>query len=498
MVSPVASHPDGTSAGAAIKLSDYLSCDAVGLAELIHSRQVTAEEVNACALLQYERVNPRINAVVEFFPDHIAPSHLRQFERTPFAGVPFLRKDAGPQQQGRKSECGSRLGAGLVAEESSGLQRRYDAAGLNTVGRSASPEFAFNVSTESVLNGVTRNPWDLRLSTGGSSGGAAAAVAAGIVAVAHANDGGGSIRIPAACCGVVGLKPTRGRVSCAPDFSEALSGMSCEHVVSRSVRDCARVLDLTRATGHGELYHVPEPARPYFDLASDEPAPLNVAFMTDAWFGARTSPEIAHQVAKVAQACAQLGHRLVDDALSLGVAPDTFIEMNTRIWCANLAAWINLVSAAADRRVGAETLESVTLQCHKLGHTLTALELLEAHAVRDQVTRAVAPFFQTIDVLLTPTLPTLPWPLGLFDGNAPNVTAREWSERLFHASPFTPIFNMSGLPAMSLPLAVSTTGMPIGIQLVAAHGREDRLLQLAGQLERALPWKDRLPPLASA
>jgi amidase len=409
-----------------------------------------------------------------------------------------LRKDAGPLERGKKSECGSRLARGFEATDSSGLQRRYEAAGLNTVGRSAAPEFAFNVSTESVLFGATRNPWNHSLSAGGSSGGAAAAVAAGIVPVAHANDGGGSIRIPAACCGVVGLKPSRGRVSCAPDFSEALSGLSCEHVVSRSVRDSARVLDLTSTAGYGELYRVPSPAMPFVGCVDKEPGQLKIGFMTDAWFGARTDCEVAAAARLAAKTCSELGHIVLDESLRLGVAAETFLEMNTRIWCANLAVWMDAVGAAARRRIGPDTLEAVTLQCYQFGRSLSAMELLEAHAVRDKVTRTAASYFQKFDVLLTPTLPTLPWPLGVFDANAANVTALEWSERLFSASPFTPIFNMSGQPAISLPLATSSTGLPIGMQLVADHGREDLLFQLSGQLERLIAWNHRLPSMAAA
>lgn len=454
--------------------------------------------MSACAYRQYRRVNDAINAVVEFFPERIEAAYLQQYEGSPMAGVPFLRKDAGPLERGKKSECSSRLARDFKPVESSGLQRRYEAAGLNTVGRSAAPEFAFNISTESVLHGTTRNPWDLRLSAGGSSGGAAAAVAAGIVPVAHANDGGGSIRIPAACCGVVGLKPSRGRVSCAPDFSEALSGLSCEHVVSRSVRDSAKILDLTASAGDGELYRVPAPATAFVDCVEQAPGRLRIGLMTDAWFGARTDAEIADAVGHVAATCSDLGHAVTEENLSIGVSAEAFLEMNTRIWCANLAVWMAAVADAAGRQIDRDTLEAVTLRCYEFGRSLSAGQLLEAHAIRDKVTRAAAAYFQRFDVLLTPTLPTLPWRLGVFDSNAADVSAQEWSERLFTASPFTPVFNMSGQPAISLPLATSSAGLPIGMQWVAGNGREDLLLQISGQLERRLPWNHRLPLLAAA
>lgn len=459
---------------------------------------MSASEVNTCAYDQHRRVNGALKAVVEVFAERIEPAYLRQHEDSPLAGVPFLRKDAGPLERGKKSECGSRLGRGFEPLQSSGLQCRYEAAGLNTIGRSAAPEFAFNISTESLLHGATRNPWDLGLSAGGSSGGAAAAVAAGIVPVAHANDGGGSIRIPAACCGVVGLKPSRGRVSCAPDFSEALSGLSCEHVVSRTVRDSAKILDLTASSGDGELYRVPAPATPFVSCVDQDPGGLRIGLMTDAWFGVRTDAEIVQAVRVVAGICSELGHIVSDEELSLGVSAETFIEMNTRIWCANLSVWMAAIGAATGRPVNRDTLEAVTLRCYEFGRSLSAVQLLEAHATRDKVMRAAAAYFQRFDVLLTPTLPSSPWRLGVFDANAGDVSARQWSERLFNASPFTPVFNMSGQPAISLPLATSSAGLPLGMQLVAAHGREDLLFRLSGQLERRLPWNRRFPPLAAA
>ncbi|ADB33084.1 Amidase [Kribbella flavida DSM 17836] len=470
-----------------MELDEYVSLDAVGLSELVRRGELRADEPMQAAAAVVEKVNPVVNAVVETWP-------AKAVAEGPLSGVPFLVKDVGVAVAGRRSELGSRLAAGYVSPADSTLMSRFRQAGLATFGRTTSPELAASVSSESALYGVTRNPWALDRSAGGSSGGAAAAVAAGMVPVAHATDAAGSIRIPAAYCGLVGLKPTRGRVSLGPDAGEVLGGLAVQLGISRSVRDSAVLLDAVAGHAPGDPYRIEPPARPYREEVARDPGSLRVGVMTHAWGGVRTVPEVVAAVRATAALLDELGHRVDEGAPPLGVAWPEFVDANAVIWTSNLAAQIDALAAATGRPVDGSTLEPQTLLVHAAGRATTGPQLAGALATRDRATRALGQWFAEYDVLLTPTLPELPLPVGALSADIEGLDGFGWIGRLLDRSPFTTPANIAGVPAVSLPLHQDpASGLPVGLQFVAGAGREDLLLRLAGQLERALPWRDRTP-----
>ncbi len=465
--------------------TDYLEFDALGLAELVRTKEVTAAELVDCAVSQVERWNSKINTVLELFDDTEAILTAAP-QDTPFAGVPFLVKDLVLQAEGRLNEMGSRLTAGLTAQADSDLMSRFRQAGLITLGRTPCPEMGYNVATETLQAGICRNPWDTSLSPGGSSGGAAAAVAAGIVPVAHANDGGGSIRIPAACCGLVGLKPSRGRVSAGPGAAEGLGGFGVEFAVSRTVRDTAALLDAVQGAGVGDPYIIAEPGVPYARCLETAPAPLKIGFATQAWSGVPVDPEIQNAILDIARSCEALGHHVEEAKPTLNA--EAFSNANTDLWSASIAHWVMDICAATGRKADHSTLEQATLAVYQHGTSLSAVDLLHAEDTFNRVNRDFGQFFCDYDLLLTPTTAQLPWAIGQHASNSGSYTAHGWTEHVFSVAPFTAVFNCTGQPAISLPLARSKSGLPIGIQFAAAFGREDLLLSLAAALEQILPW----------
>ena len=404
----------------------------------------------------------------------------------PFSGVPFLIKDLVIQMRGRRNEMGSRLAAGLTAPEDSDLMRRFRQAGLVTLGRTASPEMGYNVATETLQAGICRNPWDTGRSPGGSSGGAGAAVAAGIVPIAHANDGGGSIRIPAACCGLVGLKPTRGRVPIGPGSAEGLSGFGIEFAVTRSVRDAAHLLDAVHGPGVGDPYQIPVPETAYARMLEQPSPPLRIALADEPWSGVPVDPEIRSALEAVAMLCESMGHTVERARPELDA--EAFASSNNDLWSAAIAHWVVDLCAATGRVADESTLEQATLAIHRHGLSLSAVDLLHAQDYFNVVNREFGRFFLEHDLLLTPTTAQLPWPIGQHGSDGGDYTARGWTDHVFTPAPFTAVYNCTGQPAMSLPLARSESGLPIGIQFAAPFGREDRLIALAAELEAALPW----------
>lgn len=473
-----------------MKLSEYVAQDGLGLAELVRKREVKQEELFECAQRMLEAVNPEINAVIETYAKPLAGN---DDPKSPFHGVPFVVKDLVLHAAGEKIEMGSRLCKGLTLPHDTDLMARFRSAGLRTIGRATSPEFGYCPTTENVLHGPTRNPWDTSRSPGGSSGGSGASVAAGIVPLAHASDGGGSIRIPATCNGLVGLKPTRARTPIGPDAGEGLNGLGIEFVVTRTVRDSATLLDVVQGAAPGDPYAAPTPTGTYFDSIKRPAKPLRIALMKNAWGGRKTEADVLAGVEKAAQACHELGHSVTEDAPALEW--DTFVSKTMVFWTANLTAWIDSIAAGLGRRVDDSTLEATTLACYRYGKTLKATDLLDSMAYYNGVCRQVAAFFQKYDVLMTPTLPVLPAPLGEINANDPALDAEGWTRKVFAYTPFTPLFNATGQPAISLPLARSTGGLPIGIQFAGRFGAEDTLLNLAAQLERHTPWPQ-VSPLA--
>lgn len=471
-----------------MKLSEYRNYDALGLAELVKTGGVTAKELADVALQGINILNPELNAVLEIFENQL--ENLEPNEG-PLAGVPFLVKDLILHIEGRKSEMGSRLCQGMTAPHSTHLATKFNEAGLITLGRTATPEMGFCTTTESLLNGPTRNPWNTDHMPGGSSGGSSAMVAAGVVPVAHANDGGGSIRIPAACCGLVGLKPTRGRTPIGPDAGDGLNGLGIEHVVTRSLRDCAAILDATEGPMPGDPYAIIRPKRPYLSELSRKCEPLKIGFTSTAWSGDHVDAEIAEKTKKIALLCADMGHSVEDASPTFDYG--SFREATATFWCANMALWISQISEMTGRPANPETLEATTLACYQYGLDLKATDMAAAFAIMNMISRDVANFFQKYDVLITPTTALLPQKIGTYNANDPTLDAFGWTDHIFSFAPFTALFNMTGQPAISLPLSMSATGLPIGTQLVGGMGREDILFRLSSQLEQAAPWADRHP-----
>ncbi|MFD9791951.1 amidase [Streptomyces sp. NPDC059070] len=473
-----------------MRVAEYVTFDAVGLAELVARGEVTPAELHTAAHEAAQAVNPRINAVVETWQpdDEPVPGS------TPLAGVPFLIKDMGVTMAGRRTELGSRLAAGLVAGADSALMTRLRRAGLVTFGRTTTPELAYGIVTETALYGATRNPWDPELGAGGSSGGAGAAVAAGVVPLAHGTDAAGSLRIPAAYNGLFALKPTRGRVSMAPDFDEIFNGLAVQGGLSRTVRDSAALLDRIAGPEAGDPYFAPRPDRPYLEEVARPPGSLRIGVLAQGWGGRRTSAPVADALARTVALLESLGHRVTDAEAGLGVGWEEFVLAGARLMAANLAAQIDELATVLGRPVDATTLEPQTLAGHHYGQRVSAPQFVAALAVRNRVARGLARHFDTYDMVLTPTVPELPAPVGTYGEGVAALDGLGWIDRLNDRSPFTMAFNVAGTPAMSVPLMTDTaTGLPIGMQFAAGYGHEDRLFRLAAQLEEAAPWSGRTP-----
>lgn len=467
---------------------EYAEQDAVGLAQLIRDRQVSQAQVRSAALAAIDAVNPRINAVIEVWEDEPAP------QSGPFLGVPLLVKDLGLTVRNRLNELGSRLATGCVAPADSELMLRFRRAGLLPVGRTTTPELAASTTTENRVDGPTRNPWDLARSAGGSSGGSAAAVASGAVPVAHATDGGGSIRVPAASTGLFGLKPGRGRLPMGPAVDEVWSGLAVHGVLSRTVRDTAALLDCLHGPAVGDPFHVAPPAERYASLLDRDPKPLRIAVQHRALSGQLNAPAVDDALDRVCKVLEALGHQVISVPTDIGLSWEAFVDLNACFWSSNTAAWIDAIAGATGRPIDASTLEPATLALYRMGQELSAMQLLGAMHNRNLVTRHMGQMFTDYDVLLTPTLPDVAPLVGEYNTGQERLNGREWMARVFSYSPFTAVFNVSGCPAMSVSLVQDAqSSLPIGLQFGAGYGREDLLLQLAAQLERAMPWRNRRP-----
>jgi amidase len=472
-----------------MRIDEYAAHDATGLAALIRDGEVGAEEVQEAAGAALDAVGPELNAVVgDRFP---AP--LAHDPAGPFGGVPFAIKDLIVHAEGVAQRAGTRLlGDGVPMPADTHLMRRFRAAGLATLAVTATPELGFNASTEPVATGAVHNPWDVTRSPGGSSGGSAALVAARALPVAHANDGGGSIRIPAAACGLVGLKPSRGRTTVGPDYSDPLLGLGVEFAVTRTVRDCAGLLDAVHGSEPGDRYLLPAPERPFAELAAAGSRPLRIAVSTTPLSGPGTvDPQCVDAVRRVADVLAGLGHAIVDAAPV--VDAEAFDAANLVAWCSFLADGVDGLAAALGVTPGPDTLEATTLACVEHGRTLRAADIYAADRVFNATTRAVAAFHQQHDVLLTPTTCAPNTALGHLDANDPGLDARGWYDRIFAFAPFTALSNVTGQPAISVPGTPAPEGWPVGVQLVGRYAAEETLLGVAALLEEATPWADRRP-----
>ena len=478
-----------------MKLSEYLACDAVDLATLVARREIAPHEPAQCALDAIARFDPAVQAMVEVYQDRAAKAYVAALPKGPLYGAPMVFKDLVCHEAGQTLESGSRLAKAVRAPTATDLANRFQAAGLVNMGRAKSPEMGFNLSTESLAHGPVHNPWKAGVSAGGSSGGSAAAVAAGMVPVAHANDGGGSIRIPAAVCGVIGLKPTRGRVPIGPDSADGLNGLGAELAVSRSVRDMAAVLDAVQGPGIGDPYEIAQPAEAYTKIIARDPAPLRIAVWRKTPAATQATAEVMQALDAAAERCRDLGHKVEEVELDLSVSWESFIEANARIWCANIAHWVEDLAAITGRAISPDILEHTTLACVRFGQSLDAVNFLRSFDVFNSVSRAMGRFFARHDVILSPTLPRPPVPHGVYNADAADMSGLDWTRQIFEATPYTGVFNVTGQPAISLPMGWSDSlALPIGIQFAAGFGREDTLLQLAAQLERAAAWTVKFPP----
>ncbi len=449
-------------------------------------KDVSPAELLDEAVARTEKVDPQINAVVVRHEDFAKASIDRGLPDGPFRGVPFLLKDLN-LLKGTRTTFGASVYKDYVADHNHTIVDRFLAAGLAIFGKSSSPEFGLMPTTETRLFGQTRNPWNTAHSSGGSSGGAAAAVAARILPVAHATDGGGSIRIPASACGVFGLKPTRARTPTGPDRGEGWAGFSVGHVVSISVRDSAAMLDATHGPEPSSPYHAPAPERPYLEEARREPGRLRICFADKTPSGGTIDPEIAAAVRDVARMLEKLGHHVEERAPKLPANP---ADVMMKITGANTALSVRLAEAQFGRKMTEADFEHLTLASAVNAGKTSGVDYVEAQLAAFQISRALAEFFAGVDVFLSPTLCQPPLKLGVLDtmGDLKNI-----SPVLGEYMPGTSMFNMSGQPAMSVPLAWNAAGLPLGMMFAAKFGDEATLLRLAAQLEAERPWKDRKP-----
>jgi amidase len=431
--------------------------------------------------------------VLQRLPDAAATQIVSGLPPGPFTGVPFAIKELGLHARGVPLDMGSRFARGFVVDGDTELMTRFRRAGLVLVATTQVPEFAYSPTTESVLHGATRNPWDPSRSAGGSSGGSGAAVASGMVPIAYGNDAGGSIRVPASCNGLVGLKPSRDRVPAGPDVGDSLCGLGCEFALTRSVRDAAALLDAVAGADVGAPGMPPPPARSFLAETKLPPGRLRVAFSTTPGSGAAADPECVAAVRATAQLLADLGHEVVEGAPQYDW--QEFVEATHVLFMSATAALIDALAARLERKPGPDNLEAVTLACYAEGKHLSAVELHRALAWGNVASRAAGAFFTGCDVLVTPTLSSPPIALGVLDQDEPGVTAWQWTERIFAHVCFTGLFNWTGQPAVSLPLHWTPDGLPVGVQLVTRFGGEALLLRVAAQLEQARPWAARRPPI---
>jgi len=472
------------------RFPEYEDYDAVGLARLVHKGEITPGELIEAAALRLEAFNPDLNAVVFDWLDRARETAAAGVAEGPFQGVPFLLKNLGTPLAETPLTMGSKLFAGYRAEADGDLVERFQNAGLVPIGRGNAPEFGISATTEPLYHGPTRNPWDRSRTPGGSSGGAGAAVAAGILPMAFASDGGGSARIPASCCGLVSMKPTRGR---SPVALGAALGQSL--VVSRSLRDVATALDVVSNAHARAPLSPPPPKQAFAEAATQRPGKLTIAFSKSSPFSRELHPDCVAAVEQAAKLCESLGHEVVE------AAPDTDFAalaeaMFKTVMATGVAQTVRAREADLGREAREDELEPYTRAMVEHGRGLSATDYSSALATIDGFAKRFAGFFDSYDIALTPTLGRPPLPLGELIGTIGD--ADRYLEILYGFMPFTMQYNAAGLPAVSLPLHFTEAGLPIGLQFGAARGRDAQLLRLAAQLEQARPWFERRPPAIEA
>jgi amidase len=471
--------------------AEYADYDALGLAGLVARGEVSAAEVVEAAIARIERLNPALNAIAYKAYDEARAAARGPLPEGPFRGVPLLVKDLLIEVAGWPRTSGSRFCAGLVDAADSGLMARYRASGAIALGKTTCPEFGITGTTEPALFGPCRNPWSLAHSAGGSSGGSAAAVAAGLVPLAHGGDGRGSIRIPASCCGLVGLKVTRDRNPHLPDGYDFAQGWVVEHVLTRTVRDCAAMLDVTGVPEPASPYPAPPKARPYMDEIAAAPGRLRIAWSSETANGRPIRPEIQAALEATAELLARLGHEVVPRGL--GVDQRALYAAQGAWSGANFAAGMRRLIEALGREPQEHELEPLTWAALRAGRRATGEQAMWEIQELRMLARGVLELFETFDVYLTPVLGAPPPPLGYLDPVA--VSPRDIGRRNGEVFPFAAPFNMTGQPSISLPLAWTAEGLPVGMMFTARYADEATLFRLAAQLEKEAPWKHRRPPV---
>ena len=471
--------------------AEYGDYDALGLAGLVRKKDITPRELVDEAIARAERLNPKLNAIIFKAFDQARDAAMTKPTDGLFAGVPTLLKDMRAGAVGMPTRTGSRLCPPMLADHDSTLVARFKAAGMIPLGKTNVPEFGILPTTESKLYGPAHNPWNLAHSTGGSSGGSAASVAARIVPIAHATDGGGSIRIPASCCGLVGLKVSRGRVTQGPDASDSTSGLSVDHVVSRSVRDTAATLDIDSAPDYGDPYFAPAAEGSYLEALSRKSRRLRIAVSFARLNGTPHDPEVTDAVRKTAKLCEDLGH-IVEEATPPVDSAQTTPAFMT-LWAANAALGVGMLSRMTGIAPSLDVVEGLTFSLYETGLKVSAVELMSAQQTLFRAARIMAKFHETHDAWLCATLDRPPLKLGMIDVDERDL--RKAFTPIIDYVPFTAIQNATGQPAINLPLHWSKAGLPLGVQFVARNGGETMLLQLAAELEQAQPWISNKPAL---
>ncbi len=494
-------------------MNDYSSYSALELAELVRTGQTTPRELVESAIERIEALNPKLNAVVHKMYDRALVQADGPASEGPFRGVPYLLKDLLSWYEGEPITSGSRLYEGWIAPQDTEIVKRYRKAGVIVVGKTNTPEFGLTPYTEPELFGPARNPWDTSRTTGGSSGGSAAAVASGMVPWAGGGDGGGSIRIPASCCGLFGIKPTRGRTPVGPIIGELWQGAAIEHCITRSVADSAAMLDAISGPDVGAPYWAPPVERPFLSEVSRPTGQLRIGFTSKPFLGHSVDPDCVAALDDAVKLLESLGHEVSE--VDLPVDREQFNRAFLTVVCGEVRSDVLDAKANVGRDVTPSDLEYTTWALNLLGNSLSAGEFVKAERYLRSASRVVGRFFETFDVLVTPTLATPPFLTGslqpkphervmlktlgrLRAGGVLNMLGalEQTADQIFDAIPYTPLFNVTGQPAMSVPLFWNSANLPIGTHYVGRFGDEATLFRLAGQLEQARPWKAKRPPVS--
>ncbi len=472
-------------------MKDYSAHDGLSLAQAVREGRTSPEALIEAAIERIEALNPKLNAVIAKTYEMARGRVKRPLGNGPFTGVPFLLKDIGGFQKGVATRQGSGFPPDAPSPHDSFLTEKFEAAGLISLGKTNVPEFGLLPITESTLYGPARNPWNLDHTPGGSSGGSAAAVAAGIVPLAHANDGGGSIRIPAASCGLVGLKPTRGRISLGPDLGDITGGLVNDGVVSRSVRDTAAALDATHGYMPGDPYTAPPPPMPYAKAAQEAPQRLRIAFAVKDLSGRDFHPDVAAAVQEAARICERQGHQIEEASpkVDMALVAGAFMPL----WGSGLAMLIDGMAMLTGREPRQQDFQGLSWTTYQFGRSITAAQYQTCWMLLQRAARDIAHWHEHYDVWLTPTLGSPPARIHQFNVQETDME-KAWAPIIDYV-PFTAMQNATGQPAINVPLHWNADGLPIGTQFVGRYGEEHLLLSLAGQLERAHPWGTRKPAL---